>query len=355
VEQAPSSNPAFWRDRPVFVTGATGLVGSWLVRRLVDLGADVVCLVRDWVPQSELVRSKAIDRVRVVRGDICDQALLERTLGEYEIQTVMHLAAQTIVGIANRNPVSTFQTNIGGPRGLPPFPVPSSPATLAAGQPTIGYGLTAPIGTPVTACAARDRADGDAEKLPYDENPPLMGRPPYDASKSCTDLVTQSYASTWGVPAVITRCGNFYGGGDLNWNRIVPGTIRSILRGERPIIRSDGQFVRDYFYVEDGAAAYTLVAERLGENPDLKGHAFNLSNEKPVTVVELVERILRGMGSKLEPVIQNQANNEIRKQYLDATKARKMLQWGPSFTIDEGLARTIRWYTDFLKQEGAAT
>ena len=334
MEQAPSKNPAFWRDRPVFVTGATGLVGSWLVRRLVGLGADVVCLVRDWVPQSELVRSKTIDRVRVVRGDIIDQALLERTLGEYEIQTVMHLAAQTIVGIANRNPVSTFQTNIGGTWAL---------LEACRRSPKVSGVIV----------ASSDKAYGDAEKLPYDETTPLMGRHPYDASKSCTDLVTQSYASTWGVPAVITRCGNFYGGGDLNWNRIVPGTIRSI-RGERPI-RSDGKFVRDYFYVEDGAAAYTLVAERLGENPDLGGHAFNLSNEKPVTVLELVDRILRGMGSNLEPVIKNEATSEIREQYLDATKARTMMKWAPSFTIDEGLARTIRWYTDFVQREAEAS
>jgi CDP-glucose 4,6-dehydratase len=329
VNPAPSENPTFWRDRPTFVTGATGLVGGWLVRRLVDLGADVVCLVRDWVPQSELVRSKLIDKVRVVRGDICDQALMERTLGEYEIATVMHLAAQTIVGIANRNPVSTFQTNIGGTWSL---------LEACRRSPKVDS----------VVIASSDKAYGEATVLPYNESTPLMGRHPYDASKSCTDLVAQSYASTWGVPTLITRCGNFFGGGDLNWNRIVPGTIRSVLRGERPIIRSDGQFVRDYFYVEDGAAAYTHVAERLAGNPKLRGEAFNLSNEKPVTVVELVDRILESMDSKLEPVILNEANNEIRKQYLDATKAREQLRWRPSFTIDEGLARTIRWYKDFL-------
>jgi CDP-glucose 4,6-dehydratase len=274
-----------------------------------------------------------IDRVRVVRGDICDQALLERALGEYEIGTVMHLAAQTIVGIANRNAVSTFQTNIGGTWSL----------------------LEACRRSPKVAqivIASSDKAYGEASKLPYDETTPLLGRHPYDVSKSCTDLVAQSFASTWGVPVVIKRCGNFFGGGDLNFNRIVPGTIRSVLRGECPIIRSDGQFVRDYFYVEDGAAAYTLVAERLAEDPALQGHAFNLSNEQPVTVIELVDRILVAMGSKLSPIIQNEANNEIRRQYLDATKAKQMLKWRPSFTIDEGIKRTIRWYRDFL---GAAS
>lgn len=313
----------------MFVTGGTGLVGSWLVRRLVDLGADVVCLVRDWVPESELVRSRTIDKVRVVRGDIADQALLERTLGEYEIATVMHLAAQTIVGIANRNPVSTFQANIGGTWAL---------LEACRRSPKVN-GIVV---------ASSDKAYGEAEVLPYDETTPLRALHPYDVSKACTDLITQSYASTWGVPAVVTRCGNFYGGGDLNWNRIVPGTIRSILRNERPIIRSDGQFVRDYFYVEDGAAAYIEVAEALAKDPTLRGEAFNLSIERPVTVVDLVDMLSKGMGSKLEPVVQNEASNEIRKQFLSASKAKQRLGWKPHFTLEEGLERTIRWYRDFL-------
>lgn len=320
---------SFWQDRPTFVTGATGLVGSWLVRRLVSLGADVVCLVRDWVPESELVRSKTIEKVRVVRGNISDQALLERTLGEYEIATVMHLAAQTIVGIANRNPVSTFETNIKGTWSL---------LEACRRSPTV---------TEIVV-ASSDKAYGEAETLPYNEATPLKGVHPYDVSKSCTDLLTHSYASTWGVPAVTTRCGNFFGGGDLNWNRIVPGTIRSIVRNERPIIRSDGNFTRDYFYVEDGAAAYTLVAEKLHQDRALKGHAFNLSYERPITVIELVERISKAMGSNLEPIFQNKASNEIRAQYLDATKAKTMLGWAPAFALDDGLERTIRWYRENL-------
>lgn len=299
------------------------------MRRLVELGADVVCLVRDWVPQSELVRSKAIEKVRVVRGDVCDQDLLERTLGEYEIATVFHLAAQTIVGIANRNPVSTFETNIGGTWAL-----------LEACR-------RSPKVTEIVV-ASSDKAYGEATKLPYDESTPLDGVHPYDVSKSCTDLITRSYASTWGVPAVTTRCGNFFGGGDLNWNRIVPGTIRSIVRNEPPIIRSDGKFTRDYFYVEDGAAAYTLVAEKLHQDRALLGHAFNLSYEKPITVIELVDKISKAMGSKLTPIIQNEASNEIREQYLDAKKAKKMLDWTPAFALDDGLERTIRWYRENL-------
>ena len=319
----------FWRDRPVFVTGATGLVGAWLTRALVDAGADVVCMVRDWVPQSELVRSRTMERVKTVRGDICDREALERAIGEYEIDTVIHLAAQTIVGIANRNPVSTFESNIRGTWNL----------------------LEACRRSPVVksiVVASSDKAYGDQETLPYAEDAPLQGRHPYDVSKSCADLIAQTYAHTYKLPVAVTRCGNFYGGGDLNWNRIVPGTIRSVLRGERPVVRSDGQFVRDYFYVEDGAAAYMLLAEQLRRRPELAGEAFNFSIESEVTVLELVDRILRAMGSGLKPLVKNEASNEIRRQFLSAAHARQMLDWAPLFTLDEGLARTIRWYEEFL-------
>jgi len=319
----------FWLDRPTFVTGASGLVGGWLVRRLVEAGADVTCLVRDWVPQSELVRAHLLERVKVVRGDVRDQALLERALGEYEIDTVIHLAAQTIVGIANRNPLSTFETNVGGTWTL---------LEACRRSPAVKQIIL----------ASSDKAYGDRVTLPYDETMPLQGRHPYDVSKSCADLIGQAYATTCDLPVVVTRCGNFYGGGDLNWNRLVPGTIRSVLRGQRPIIRSDGQYVRDYFYVEDGAAVYMLLAERLAASPDLRGHAFNFSNEVPVTVLELAQRILALMGSGLEPDIRNEAMNEIRHQYLSATKARQALGWQPLFTLEEGLRRTIAWYRECL-------
>lgn len=319
----------FWQYRPTFVTGATGLVGGWLVQRLLDLGADVVCLVRDWVPQSELVRTRLIEQVKVVRGDVRGQALLERVLGEYEIDTVIHLAAQTIVPIANRNPVSTFETNIGGTWAL---------LEACRRSPAVKQ----------IVLASSDKAYGEQERLPYDEDAPLEGRHPYDVSKSCADLIGQAYAATYGLPVATTRCGNFYGGGDLNWNRIVPGTIRSLLRGQRPVIRSDGHYVRDYFYVEDAAAAYTLLVERLAENPDLRGQAFNFSNETQVTVLELAELILRLMGSDLKPDLRNEAVNEIRCQYLSATKARRVLGWRPLFALEEGLQRTIDWYKKFF-------
>lgn len=320
---------AFWLDRPTFVTGATGLVGGWLVRRLVEAGADVVCLVRDWVPQSELVSSGLASRVKLVRGDLCDQTLLERALGEYEIDSVIHLAAQTIVPIANRNPVSTFESNIAGTWSLLEA-CRRSPRVKA-----IVY-------------ASSDKAYGESKTLPYAESTPLNGRHPYDVSKSCGDLLAQAYAVTYGSPVAITRCGNFYGGGDLNWNRIVPGTIRSVLRGQQPVIRSDGQFIRDYFYVEDGAAAYMLLAERLRTTPALAGEAFNFSNEIQVTVLDLVNRILQLMNSDLQPHVRNEASNEIRHQYLSAAKAREQLRWEPLFTLDEGLRRTIDWYRTFL-------
>ncbi len=319
----------FWQDRPTLISGATGLVGGWVVKQLLDLGADVVCLVRDWVPQSELVRSHRIEQVKIVRGDIQDQSLLERAMGEYEIDTVIHLAAQTIVAIANRNPISTFESNIAGTWSL---------LEACRNSPTVKQIIL----------ASSDKAYGEAQKLPYNEETPLIGRHPYDVSKSCADLIAQAYAKTYDLPVVITRCGNFYGGGDLNWNRLVPGTIRAVLRGERPIIRSDGEYIRDYFYVEDGAAAYTLLAEELAQNRDLRGQAFNFSTETQLTVLELVDQILNLMDSNLEPDIRGEASNEIRYQYLSAAKAKKLLNWHPLFSLEEGLNRTIDWYKTFL-------
>jgi CDP-glucose 4,6-dehydratase len=323
---------SFWQDRPTFVTGGTGLVGAWLVRRLVEAGADVVCLVRDWVPQSEVVRSRLIEQVKVVRGDIRDRETLERVLGEYEVDTVIHLAAQTIVTIANRNPISTFETNIAGTWNL---------MEACRRSPKVKQ----------IVIASSDKAYGDQEDLPYDENTPLQGQHPYDVSKSAADLIAHTYAVSYDLPVAITRCGNFYGGGDLNWNRIIPGTIRSILRGQRPVIRSDGQYVRDYFYVEDGAAAYMLLAEQLASRPELKGEAFNFSNEIQVTVSQIMEEILKLMKSDLRPDIRNEVTNEIRHQYLSAEKARRDLNWKPLFTLDSGLQKTIDWYKDFFTHD----
>lgn len=320
----------YWKDRSTLVTGASGLVGSWLVKSLVEDRASVVCLVRDWIPQSELARSGSLDSVRVVRGDVCDRALLERVINEYEVNTVFHLAAQTIVGIANRNPVPTFESNIAGTWNI--LEACRQAKTVKA-----------------VVLASSDKAYGDQTVLPYLESTPLQGRHPYDVSKSCADLIAQTYGASYDTPVAITRCGNFFGGGDLNWNRIVPGTIRSVLSGERPVIRSDGQFVRDYFYVEDGVQAYKILAENLIQNSKLHGLAFNFSNEIQITVLELVDLILRLMHSSLKPDIRNEASNEIRHQYLSAAEARKALNWAPLFTLEQGMSRTISWYQDFLK------
>jgi CDP-glucose 4,6-dehydratase len=323
----------FWRDRPVLVTGATGLLGGWIVDALLARKADVVCVVRDWVPQSELVQRKLLERVKVARGDVRDQAFLERALNEFEIDTVLHLAAQTIVGTANRNPVSTFETNVAGTWTM---------LEAARRCPKVKQ----------VVLASSDKAYGDQPKLPYTEDMPLAGSHIYDASKSCADLVAQSFAKVYGTPVAITRCGNFYGGGDLNWNRIVPGTIRSIVRGERPVIRSDGTYVRDYIYAEDAVGAYLFLAEHLARNEKLRGEAFNFSNENQVTVRELVERMLKMTGSSLKPDVRNEASHEIKHQYLSAEKARRVLGWKPQFTLDSGLERTIAWYRKFLAEHG---
>jgi CDP-glucose 4,6-dehydratase len=324
-----SANRGFWQDRRVLVTGCTGLVGSWTVRALRERGALVVGLIRDRVAGSELRRSGLEDAIDVVRGSVEDYALLERALGEYEVQTVIHLAAQTIVGIATRSPLSTFETNIKG-----------TWCVLEAAR---------RCGThPQVIVASSDKAYGEQKVLPYTEDAPLEGRHPYDASKSCTDILALTYHHTYKLPVCTTRCGNFYGGGDLNWNRIVPGTIRSVLRGERPVIRSDGSFIRDYFYVKDGAAAYLHLAECMARQPEVVGHAFNFSNELQVNVLQLVQTILRLLGSPLTPDVRNEARNEIHHQYLSAAKARAMLAWSPQYTLEQGLHETIAWYRQVL-------
>lgn len=265
----------------------------------------------------------------MVRGDICDRDALERAFGEYEADTVFHLAAQTIVGIANRSPVSTFESNIRGAWNL-----------LEACR-------RSPRVKSIVA-ASSDKAYGDQEVLPYSEDAPLRGRHPYDVSKSCADLIAQTYAHTYGLPVAVTLCGNFHGGGDLNWNHIVPGTIRSVLRGERPVIRSNGHFVRDHFYGKMAPQPTCCFPKRLHQQPELSGQAFNFSVESEVTVIDLVNRIMRAMGSDLKPVVLNEASNEIRSQFLSAAHARETLDWAPLFTLDEGLARTIDWYEEFL-------
>jgi len=321
----------FWKNRNVFVTGCTGLLGSWLTKALVEKGASVTGLIRDLVPKSNLNWSGFNNEINIVRGETEDYFLLERTINEYEVDTVFHLAAQTIVTIANRNPISTFESNIKGTWNI------------------LEVCRRAPLVKRIIV-ASSDKAYGDQEKLPYDENTSLEGRHPYDVSKSCADLLCRAYFETYKLPVCVTRCGNFYGGGDLNFNRIVPGTIRSVLNKEAPVIRSDGTLVRDYFYIEDAVEAYLLLAEKMGEL-GVQGEAFNFSNEIQVTVLELVEKILKIMKSSLKPKVLGETTNEIKHQYLSAKKARKILNWRPRYTLEEGLQRTIKWYEDFFSEK----
>jgi len=321
----------FWGGRNVFVTGCTGLLGSWLTKALVEKGAHVIGVIRDLVPKSDLNWSGFNEEITIVRGEIEDYSLLERAINEYEIDTIFHLAAQTIVTIANRNPISTFETNIKGTWNV-----------LEACR-------RAPLVKRVVV-ASSDKAYGEQEKLPYEENTPLEGRHPYDVYKSCADLLCRAYHETYKLPVCVTRCGNFYGGGDLNFNRIVPGTIRSVLKKEPPIIRSDGTLVRDYFYIEDAVEAYLLLAEKM-ENKEIHGEAFNFSNELQLTVSEMVDKILEVMGSNSKPIILSEAPHEIKHQYLSAQKAKEMLGWKPEYTLEEGLRRTVKWYEDFLYEK----
>jgi CDP-glucose 4,6-dehydratase len=319
----------FWRDRRVLVTGCTGLVGAWTVRALVARQAHVVGLIRDDVWGSELLTSGLANRIDCVHGAVEDLALLERTLAEYEIQTAIHLAAQTIVDIARRSPLSTFETNIKGTWCL-----------LEASR-RCGF-------SPDVIVASSDKAYGEQIDLPYTEDSPLLGRYPYDASKACADILALTYHRTYGTSVCVTRCANFFGPGDLNWNRLVPGTIRSVLRGERPQIRSDGKSIRDYLYVKDGAAAYLHVAQCLAERPELAGEAFNFSTESKTTTLAMVKRILSLMKSPLRPDVQNRASGEIHDQCLCAAKARRLLAWRPRYSLDEALKETIDWYGNYL-------
>lgn len=321
----------FWRDRRVLITGCTGVLGSWLTARLVELGADVVGLIRDWVPQSHLVRSGTMDRIKVVHGSVTDEEVVNRIFAEYEVQTCFHLAALTVVSVANRAPVPTFETNVRGTWLL----------LEAARQ----WGKLEQF-----VLASSDKAYGSHDVLPYTESAPLQGRHPYDVSKSCADLIAQAYAHTYKMPAAVTRCANMYGGGDLNWNRIVPGTIRSVLLNERPIVRSDGTMKRDYVYVKDIASAYLTLAEAM-QGGAHTGGTFNFGVDSPRTVLEMVDAIIRLSDHPgLEPVILNNAQNEIQDQYLSSEKAHKLLGWKPQYTLEEGLRETMAWYKEVISK-----
>ena len=323
-------NSGYWKGKNVFVTGATGILGSWLVKRLLKDNANITILKRDHVPKSELELSGSIKKVNIVHGSLEDYWTVERALNEYEIDTCFHLAAQAIVQAANRSPLPTFEANIRGTWNL-----------LEALQ---NNKLIKRI-----VVSSSDKAYGSQKNLPYKEDySPLTGLHPYDVSKSCCDLIAQAYAHTYKMPIGIARCGNIYGGGDLNFSRIVPGTIKSIIQNENPVIRSDGTYIRDYFYVEDIVDAFLTLAEAL-DRKEIQGNAFNFGPEKPMSVIELVNKMLKISGSKLKPKILAEAKNEIKEQYLDCGKARKMLGWKARTDLDDGLKKTISWYKEFFR------
>ena len=323
-----------WKDRRVFVTGATGLVGSWLIKQLLELGTHVVVLVRDWDPQTELIRSGDMTRTTVVNGGLEDFGVLQRAINDHGTDTIFHLGAQALVGPAYRSPLPTFESNIRGTYNL-----------LEASRlfPTVVRRMVV---------ASSDKAYGHVAELPYTEDMPANGRHPYDVSKSCMDLLAMTYATSYGLPVTIARCGNIYGGADLNWSRIVPGTIRSLGEEQNPLIRSDGKMTRDYIYVKDVVSAYLTLAEKAAE-PGITGEAFNFSVGKPRSVLEVTEILQRLMGRPdLEPIILNEAKAEIYDQYLDSTKAQIVLNWQPTYTFEEGLEETITWYEEFLTAGG---
>ncbi len=317
---------SYWKDKNVFVTGATGFLGSWLVRDLLERKADVVALIRDETPHSLLSINGDDKRISAVRGSLEEYSVLERILNEYQVEVIFHIGAQTQVEIANRNPISTFEANIKGTWNL-----------LEASR-------RSPLVKKVLI-ASSDKAYGEQKKLPYDESQALHGSHPYDVSKSAADLIAQSYFSTYSLPVCITRCGNFFGGGDFNFNRLVPSVIRAAISEQRPVIRSDGTMRRDYLYIEDAVHAYRHLAEKM-DDASTHGQAFNFSAENPLTVLEMTERILSLMNSGLKPNVLGIAKNEIPDQYLSAAKARSMLGWKSQYSVDEGLKKTIAWYTN---------
>ena len=320
----------YWSGKRVLVTGASGMVGSWITQWLAGSGAYTVAFIADTDPQSELVRSGTINKVSVVNGRLENYDDVERAINNHEVDSIFHLGAQPIVGAADRAPRHTFESNIQGTWNL-----------LDACR------VLSPLVKRIVV-ASSDKAYGTQPILPYTEDMSMNGDHPYEVSKSCTDLISTTYARTYGTPVTIARCGNIYGGGDLNWNRIVPGTFRSLLRGEQPVLRSDGTFVRDYLHVDDIVSAYLTLGEQT-DKPEFAGQGFNFSDESPLTVMQIYKAICEAAGRKdTEPLILNAASSEIKDQYLDSTKAHNVLGWRASVTLEDGLKRSFDWYRNFF-------
>jgi CDP-glucose 4,6-dehydratase len=316
-----------WSSRTILVTGAAGLLAGWVERELLESGATVLGLDSAWNGPRATIPPAGVERID---GDVRNTPLILELLADRHIDTVIHLAAQTLVGPAVEDPVDTFSNNIEG-----------SWSVLEACRATSGVRRI--------VVASSDKAYGDASGRPYREDMPLRAHHPYDMSKAVTDMLAQTYAVTYGLPVAITRCGNLYGGGDLNWSRIIPGTIRSVLLGEAPEIRSDGTFVRDYLYVRDAATGVLMLADAVGERAELAGTAFNFAAGFRMPVIDIVRRILKLMSSDLEPVVLNLPLKEIPEQRVSAARARRLLGWRSRTSVDASLLETIAWYRDHLK------
>jgi len=321
-------NEAYWRGKRVFVTGATGFVGGWLAKALADSGADVIALAREFLPGSLFFDERLHEHVVTVAGDVRDYHRLEQVMRQHAIDTCYHLAAEAIVGQAQDSPLSTFESNVQGTWHV---------LEAARKCPTMKR----------VVVASSDKAYGSHERLPYTEDDALQPQYPYDVSKACADLIAQAYGRTYGLSVGVARCANIYGGGDLNASRIIPGTMLAVLRDERPVIRSDGRFTRDYLYVADAVNAYLTLGRRL-DDEEIRGQAFNFGTGAPVRVLDIVEMIVALSGKPhLRPLVMNAASGEIRDQYLSSDKARKALGWAPEWTFEAGLAEAYRWYERF--------
>lgn len=322
-------NKKFWKNKKVFITGGTGLLGSWVTKYLAENDVDVFALVRKDVPPAF---EKIFSKVTLIRGDIVDYSLIHQALETHKIDVVFHLAAQTYLPETFADPIPTFESNIEG-----------SWIILEACRKSKNVKSV--------LFASSDKAYADKEKLPFTEKTPLGGNHPYNASKTCADLIAQSYFLSYSLPLCITRCGNFYGGGDLRLNRLIPSIIKAVLFNEPLVLRSDGKYTRDFFYVEDGALASIHLVEEMNRNPKILGEAFNFSNERPLEILEVVNVILHEMHSSIKPTILSISTGEVRNQYLSSEKARQMLNWEPKFSLEEGIKRTIDWYEEFFKKK----
>jgi len=324
-------NKNFWHNKNIFVTGASGFLGSWLIKELLSFGARITVIIRDYEAHSNFYQFGFDKKVNIVNGDLINFLLLSRIFNEYEIDTCFHLAAQPLVPTANRSPLSTFESNIRGTWNV-----------LEAARKN-------PL-KPKVVIASSDKAYGSSNNLPYTENQLLKGDYPYDVSKSCTDILAQSYYKTYKLPVTISRCGNFYGGGDTNWSRIVPGTFKSIIFNENPIIRSDGKLIRDYFFVKDVVSAYLALGEGM-DDESIHGEAFNFGTETPISVIDLVNNMINISGKKnLKPEILGKNHGEILEQYLSSKKAYRVLGWSPKYSLEHGLIQSFEWYKDFFNK-----